>query len=131
MKILLPEGWPRPRGFSNGISATGRQIFLSGQIGWLPDGSFESEDFPDQFRQTLKNIIAVLEAGGAEPGHIVRMTWFVTDKQDYLCNQRALGDIWKDLMGAHYPVMSVLEVAALLENKAKIEIEVTAVVPED
>ncbi len=129
MQTLLPDGWPRPRGYANGISAEGRTIFVAGQIGWAVDGSFPDRDFPGQFRRTVENTLAVLKAGGAGPEHVVRMTWFIVDKQEYLASLREIGAIWRELMGANYPAMSVVQVTALIEDLARVEIETTAVVP--
>lgn len=129
MKTLLPEGWPQPRGYANGIKASGEIIFVAGQIGWTPEGLFETDDFAGQFRQTLENTLAVLKAGGAGPEHVVRMTWFITDKPAYLNNLKQIGQAWRDLMGRNYPAMAVVEVSALMEDRAQIEIETTAVIP--
>jgi enamine deaminase RidA (YjgF/YER057c/UK114 family) len=129
MDVLLPEGWPRPSGYSNGIAASGRLVFVAGQIGWNPQRQFEARDLVAQVRQTLLNTLAVLEAGGAGPGDVVRMTWFITDKRAYLASLRELGGIWRELFGPHYPAMSVVEVSALIEDAALVEIETTAVVP--
>jgi enamine deaminase RidA (YjgF/YER057c/UK114 family) len=129
MHVLLPEGWPRPKGYANGIAAEGRVIYVAGQIGWDETGAFPAPDFPGQFRQTLLNTLAVLKAGGAGPEHVVRMTWFITDKGAYLASLREIGAIWRELMGTHYPAMSVLVVSELIEDQAKVEIETTAVVP--
>ena len=129
MDILLPEGWPRPKGYSDGVAADGRLIFVAGQIGWNQQRVFTETSFTGQFRQTLLNIIAVLEAGGARPEHVVRMTWYVTDRQVYLGGRRELGEIWRELFGAHYPAMTAVQVAALIEDAALIEIEATAVIP--
>ena len=129
MRTLLPPGWARPSGYANGIEAEGRIIFLAGQIGWLPEGRFEADDFAGQFRQTLLNILALLAEAEAGPEHVVRMTWFITDIVAYRNSLRDLGAIWRELMGKNYPAMSVVCVSALVEDKAKIEIEATAVVP--
>lgn len=126
-RVLLPEGWPRPRGYSNGIAAEGRQVFVAGQIGWTPDGVFP-EGFAAQFRQTIENTLAVLAEGGAGPEHIVRMTWFVVDKREYLASLREIGAAWRDLIGPHYPAMAVVEVRGLIEDAARLEIETTAVI---
>ena len=126
-RILLPEGWPRPRGYSNGIAAEGRQVFVAGQIGWTPDGVFP-EGFAAQFRQTIENTLAVLSEGGAGPEHIVRMTWFVLDKREYLGALREIGAAWRELIGPHYPAMAVVEVKGLIEDAARLEIETTAVI---
>ncbi|MBU6444044.1 MAG: RidA family protein [Alphaproteobacteria bacterium] len=129
MQILQPPGWPRPKGYSNGIEAEGRLIFVAGQVGWDEQERFRATDFPGQFEQALRNILAVLAEGGAGPEHVVRMTWYVTDKQAYLGNLKQIGAIYRDLMGRNYPVMSVVMVAGLVEDGALIEIEATAVVP--
>ena len=129
MKILHPAGWPRPKGYSNGIVAAGRLVFVAGQVGWTAEGKFAAKDFPGQFRQSLENVLAVLAEAGAGPEHIVRMTWYLTDKREYLDSLPEVGAIYRELMGRHYPTMSVIEVSALLEDQAKIEIETTAVMP--
>ncbi|MBS0273119.1 MAG: RidA family protein [Proteobacteria bacterium] len=129
MRILQPEGWPRPRGYSNGIEAEGRMVFVAGQIGWDAQGVFRSSDFGAQFRQTLLNTLAVLKEAGAGPEHIVRMTWFVTSRDEYTASLADLGAAWKELMGRNYPAMAVIIVSGLVEKQAKIEIETTAVVP--
>jgi enamine deaminase RidA (YjgF/YER057c/UK114 family) len=129
METLLPEGWPRPHGYANGISATGRTIFVAGQVGWNPvTGRIESADFTAQVRRALENAMEVLRAGGAAPADVVRMTWFVADLDAYRAARRELGTIWRDLFGTHYPAMSVVGVNALLEPGALVEIEVTATV---
>jgi len=128
MKHLL-RGWPRPRGYSNGISVnSGRTIYLAGLIGWNEQEVFESDKLTDQFTITLKNIIAVLAVDGAGPEHIVRMTWYITNKSEYLENLQEIGTIYRDIIGKNYPAMACLEVSALMEDRAKIEIEVTAVI---
>jgi len=129
MRILQPPGWPRPRGYANGIAAEGRLVFVAGQIGWDETGTIVSDDLVDQLRQTLENTLAVLREAGAGPEHVVRMTWYVTDKRDYLARAGDLGAVYRALMGRHYPAMAVIEVKALIEDRAKIEIETTAVVP--
>lgn len=131
MEILLPPGWPRPKGYSNAISAKGRMVFTSGQVGWTPDEVFEAKDLTGQVRQVLLNTLAVLKEGGAGPNHIVRMTWYITGKQEYLDNIKEIGAIYREIIGPHYPAMALVEVSALLEDAAKIEIETTAVVPEE
>ena len=130
MEILQPEGWPRPKGYANGIAAEGRLVFVAGQIGWTAEQRFETADFAGQVRQALLNTLAVLESGGAGPEHVVRMTWFVTDRAAYLDSTRELGAIWRELFGPHYPAMSVVVVAGLVEDQALVEIETTAVVPQ-
>lgn len=131
MDVLLPDGWPRPKGYANGISARGRMIFVAGQIGWTPNGVFQATDFAGQFRQTLLNTLAVLRAGGAGPEHVVRMTWYVTDRDTYVASLREIGAAWKELFGRHYPAMAVVQVVALVEPDALVEIETTAVVPDE
>jgi enamine deaminase RidA (YjgF/YER057c/UK114 family) len=129
MRTLLPEGWPRPRGYANGVAAEGRFVFVAGMIGWDETGAFPEKDFVGQVRRTLENTLAVLREGGAGPEHVCRMTWYVTDKAAYLANLREIGAIWRDLFGPHYPAMAVVQVTALIEDEAKVEIETTAVVP--
>jgi enamine deaminase RidA (YjgF/YER057c/UK114 family) len=129
MRVLQPEGWPRPRGYSNGIEAEGRLVFVAGQIGWDEQGAFRSSDFGAQFRQALVNTLAVLKEAGAGPEHIARMTWFVTSRDEYTASLAQLGAAWKELMGRNYPAMAVIIVSGLVEKDAKIEIETTAVVP--
>lgn len=129
MKHLLPEGWSRPKGYSNGISiGPGRMIFVAGLVGWNKNEKFESEKLTDQFRTCLENTVAVLNQGDAAPEHVVRMTWYITDKQEYLSNLKEMGTIYREVMGKNYPVMACVEVSALMEDRAKIEIETTAVV---
>jgi enamine deaminase RidA (YjgF/YER057c/UK114 family) len=128
MEILLPEGWPRPSGYSNGISAQGRTIFVAGQIGWDKDGKIVSDLIVDQVRQALMNTVEVLRAGNAAPEHIARMTWYFTDKSEYLSALKGIGDAYRSVIGNHYPAMSLLFVEGLLEPGAKVEIESTAVV---
>jgi enamine deaminase RidA (YjgF/YER057c/UK114 family) len=128
MRVLQPEGWPRPRGYSNGIEAEGRMVFVAGQIGWDESGEFRSTDFAAQFRQALTNTLAVLAQASAGPEHIVRMTWFITSREEYMSSLAQLGATWKELMGRNYPTMSVIIVSGLVEPEAKIEIETTAVV---
>ncbi len=130
MKILQPAGWAKPRGFSNGISASGTQVFIAGQIGWNGQSVWEAKDFAGQFRQTLKNTLAVLAEAGGKPEHIVRMTWYITSKQEYLGAIKEVGAAYRELIGRHYPAMAVVQVVALMEDEAKVEIETTAVVPE-
>lgn len=129
MEFLQPEGWPRPRGYANGIAATGRMVFVSGMVGWDADGVFHTDDFAGQVRQALVNVVAVLAAGGARPEHIVRMTWYVLDKKEYVDAYPRIGAVYRELIGSHYPAMSAVQVAGLVEDRARVEIEVTAVVP--
>ncbi|WP_396269127.1 RidA family protein [Ideonella sp.] len=127
---LLPEGWPRPKGYANGISAqSGRLVFVAGMVGWDAQGVFHSDDFAAQTRQALLNVLAVLREAGAGPEHMARMTWYVTNKTEYLGALRDVGQAYREVMGAHYPAMAAVEVAGLMEDRAKVEIEVTAVVP--
>ena len=129
-EILQPAGWALPKGYSNGIVAQGRLVFIAGQIGWNPGtGQFETDDFAAQTAQALRNVAAVLREAGAEPRHLVRLTWYVTDKAAYLAAQREIGRAYREVMGRHFPAMSVV-VAGLLEDRAKVEIEATAVVGE-
>jgi enamine deaminase RidA (YjgF/YER057c/UK114 family) len=129
MRTLLPPGWPRPKGYANGVEAQGRLIFVAGQIGWTPDGRFEATTLADQFAQTLDNTLAVLREAKAGPEHVARMTWYITDKRAYLASLAEIGAIWREKMGKNYPAMAVVEVKALIEDAALIEIETTAVVP--
>ena len=130
MKTLLPPGWPRPKGYANGVSAKGRVIVTAGVVGWDADEQFEDEHLVSQFRQVLRNILAILAEDGAGPEHIVRMTWYVTDIPEYRFSLREIGAAWRELIGRHFPAMAVVGVTALVEPKAKIEIETMAVVPE-
>jgi enamine deaminase RidA (YjgF/YER057c/UK114 family) len=130
MKILQPPGWARPKGYSNGISASGNLIFVAGQVGWTGENKWQAKDFAGQFRQTLKNTLAVLAEAGAGPEHIVRMTWYILDKKEYLGALPEVGAAWRELVGRHYPAMAVVQVGALIEDAARVEIETTAVVPD-
>ena len=127
--ILQPEGWAKPRGYANGIAASGRQVYVAGQVGWNAQGAFEARDFVGQFRQALKNVVAVLATAGARPEHVTTMTWFITDKAAYLCEAKAVGRAWREIMGANYPAMAVVQVVALIEDDALVEIQAQAVVP--
>lgn len=130
MTPVLPPGWKRPRGYSNAVVAEGRQVYLGGMIGWNPlTEAFETDDFAGQLRQTLRNIVDVLRAAGAGPEHLVRTTWYVTDKREYLARLKDIGQAWRDVIGRHYPAMAVVQVTALVEDRAKVEIEATAVLP--
>ncbi|HTD34437.1 MAG TPA: RidA family protein [Candidatus Elarobacter sp.] len=128
MTVLQPPGWPRPKGYSCGVAASGTTVFVSGQIGWDEHGRFPALDIAGQVRQALRNVVAVLAEAGARPEHVTRLTWYVADKREYLAAQRAIGEAYRAVMGRHYPAMSVVEVSALLEDAAKVEIEATAVV---
>jgi enamine deaminase RidA (YjgF/YER057c/UK114 family) len=130
-RIVQPDGWPPPSGFAHGIEARGRLLFVAGQVGWDPlTGVFAGDDLAAQAAQALANLAAVLRAGGAEPHHVARMTWYVTDRAAYLAARPAVGAAYRRIMGRHYPAMSLLVVHALLEERAKVEIEATAVVPD-
>ena len=129
MKIIQPDGWTLPKGYSQGVITEGRQIFVSGQIGWDETGTFQTNDFAEQTGQTLRNILTILNAANAGAEHITRMTWFITDKKEYLASLKSLGQIYREEMGHHYPAMSIVEVNSLIEDKAKVEIEATAVIP--
>ena len=131
MRALQPPGWPRPRGYANGIEASGRLVFVAGQIGWAPDGTFPSTDLGGQVRQTLANVVAVLAEAGAGPEHVVRLTWYVTSREEYLASLEAIGAAYREVMGRVYPAMAVMQVVALIEAQAKVEIEATAVVPDE
>jgi len=131
LQILNPPGWATPRGYANGIAARGRLIFVGGQIGWNAQQRFESDAFVPQARQALANVVAVLKEAGAAPEHIVRMTWYVIDKREYLASYRELGEAYRTVIGRHFPAMTAVEVAALMEDRAKVEIEATAVVPDN
>jgi enamine deaminase RidA (YjgF/YER057c/UK114 family) len=128
VKILQPAGWARPRGYANGVAAEGRQVFVGGQIGWDANQRFVSDDFAAQARQALANIVAVLAEAGARPEHLVRLTWYVTSRDEYNAALSEIGAAYRELIGRHYPAMSVVVVAGLLEPRAKVEIEATAVV---
>ena len=129
-EILQPHGWAKPKGYANGVAATGRQVFVAGQIGWNGQSVFETQDFVGQFRQALRNVVAVLAEAGATPEHITTMTWFITDKAAYLRDAKAVGQIWREIMGRNYPAMTVVQVVALVEDAAQIEIQAQAVIPD-
>ena len=130
MKFLQPPNWPRPKGYANGVAAKGSLVFLSGMVGWNAGQEFAARDFAGQVRQALLNIVAVLDQANAKPEHIARITWYVIDKSEYRAAARKMGVIYREIMGKHYPAMTVVEVSGLVEEKARVEIEVTAVVPE-
>jgi enamine deaminase RidA (YjgF/YER057c/UK114 family) len=130
-ETINPPGWPRPIGYANGISAQGRYVAISGQIGWNERHELVADDFLQQAAQALRNVVAVLRAAGGEPAHLVRLTWYITDKDEYRQNLRALGAAYREIVGSHYPAMTLVAVAALLEDGAKVEIEATAVLPPD
>ena len=130
MQVLLPEGWPRPKGYANGVAATGRQVFIAGMIGWDAQGHFASDDFAAQARQALQNVADVLREAGGVPENIVRMTWYVTNKREYLAASKEVGQAFREIIGAYNAAMTAVEVTALMEDRAKVEIEVTAVLPD-
>ncbi len=131
MQILQPPGWARAKGFSNGIACKGRLVFIAGQVGWTGQGEWKERSFAGQFRQALQNILDVLKEADGKPEHIVRLTWYVLDKQEYLGALREVGAAYRELMGRHYPAMAVVQVSGLVEEPARLEIEATAVVPGD
>jgi enamine deaminase RidA (YjgF/YER057c/UK114 family) len=129
-EVVQPKHWAAPKGYANGIAAQGRQIFIAGQVGWNAQAQFESDDFVAQVGQALRNIVEVLVAAGGKPHHLVRLNWYVTDKAEYAARQREIGDVYRQAIGRHFPAMTLLVVAGLLEPRAKIEIEATAVIPD-
>ena len=131
IRILHPQGWPTPKGYANGVAARGTIVFVAGQIGWnCVTEQFETDDFVAQLRQALINVMAVLAEAGASPEHLVRFTWYVTDKQEYLSRLADIGRTYREIIGRHYPTMALVEVKGLLEDRARVEIEATAVVPD-
>ena len=130
-QIVLPEGWLRPKGYSNAVIAQGCQIYVAGQVGWDSEERFNSDDIAEQAAQALRNVVAVLEAAGARPEHIVRMTWYVTDKAAYIAGLKEIGQAYREIIGRNFPAMTAVEVTALVEDRAKVEVECTAVVDED
>jgi enamine deaminase RidA (YjgF/YER057c/UK114 family) len=128
--ILQPEGWAKPVGYANGVLARGRQIYVAGQIGWNGQCQWETDDFAGQVRQTLENVVAVLKEAGAGPEHITTMTWYFTDKAEYLGNLKGIGQAYREVIGKHFPAMAAVQVVALVEDRAKIEIQAIAVVPD-
>ena len=127
--ILQPPGWTQPKGYANGVAAEGRLVFVGGQIGWDWQSRFETDDLVGQVRQTLQNIVDVLAEAGAKPAHVVSMTWYLTDKKDYLGNLESIGRVYREVMGRHFPAMAVVQVMALVEDRAKVEIQAMAVIP--
>ncbi|MFZ5710787.1 MAG: RidA family protein [Pseudomonadota bacterium] len=128
--ILHPARWKAAKGYANGVSAKGRMVFTGGLVGWNADQEFETDDFAGQAAQALRNVVEVLAAGDARPEHLVRLTWYVTDRREYLGSLRELGAAYRDIIGRHFPAMALVQVAALVEDRARVEIEATAVVPE-
>jgi len=129
-QVLQPPGWPRPKGYANGVAVRGRQVFVAGMIGWDATNTFHSDSMAAQVRQALANVVAVLDEAGAKPEHIVRMTWYVTDKREYLDAAREIGAAFRELIGSFNAAMTAVQVSALIEDRAKVEIEVTAVIPD-
>ena len=129
-RTVLPEGWHRPKGYSNAVIAQGRQIYVAGQVGWDSEERFNSDDIAEQAAQALRNVVAVLEAAGAGPEDIVRMTWYVTDKAAYIAGLKEIGQAYREIIGRNFPAMTAVEVTALVEDRAKVEVECTAVVAE-
>ena len=129
MHIVHPPEWPTPSGYANGVVAEGRVVFVAGQVGWDEHGHFQTDDFVAQVRQALANVVTVLRTAGAEPGHLTRLTWYITDKAVYRASLSAIGRAYREIIGPHYPAMTLVQVAALLEDRAQVEIEATAVVP--
>ena len=127
MSVLQPEGWPRPRGFAHGVVAEGRMVFVAGMIGWDETGEFAGDDLPTQVGQALRNVLAVLAEAGGGPEHVARLTWYVTDRDEYNGAQKEIGAAYREVMGRHFPAMAVVAVAGLVEAEAKVEIEATAV----
>jgi len=130
MQILQPPAWARAKGFSNGIAASGKLVFIAGQVGWTGQGEWKEKSFAGQFRQTIQNILDVLAEASGKPEHIVRLTWYVLDRDEYLASLKEVGAAYRELMGKHYPTMAVVQVSGLVERNARLEIEATAVVPE-
>ncbi len=127
--VLHPQSWTPARGFANGIVANGRMVFVGGMIGWNAQQQFETDDFVEQVAQTLRNVVAVLAEAGATPEHLVRLTWYVTDRDEYVARLKELGTVYREIIGKHYPAMALVQVVALVERRAKVEIEATAVIP--
>ncbi len=130
MQVLQPPGWARPRGYANGVVAAGRQVYIAGMIGWDAEGRFQTDDFAAQARQALQNIVDVLREAGGRPEHLVRLTWYVTDRAEYLAASRAVGAAFREVIGVYHAAMSAVQVSALMEPRAKVEIEATAVIPD-
>ncbi len=130
MKVLQPPGWAAPRGYANGIAARGTLVLIGGQIGWNAQQQFESDEFTAQARQALRNVVEVLAQAGGRPEHIARMTWYVVDRDEYVASYAALGEAYRDVIGRHFPAMTAVQVSALIEPRARVEIEATAVIPD-
>jgi len=130
LRPVNPLGWPQPKGYANGMTGRGRLVFVAGQIGWTPEQIFATDDFVGQFEQALRNTVAVLEAADAKPEHIARMTWYIIDKGEYLARLPEIGRCWRQIIGRHFPAMALVQIVALVEDRAKIEIETTALIPD-
>lgn len=130
MQVLQPRGWARPKGYSNGIACTGKMVFVAGQVGWDENERFQTDDLAGQVRQTLKNVVAVLAEAQAGPEHIVRMTWYLGDRNEYHAKLKEIGEAYRQIIGHHFPAMTAVQVAGFVEDGAKVEIEATAVIPE-
>jgi len=130
LKLLQPAHWARPKGYANGVAVSGRQVFVAGMIGWDAQGAFHSDDLVAQVRQVLQNVVEVLAEAGARPEHIVRMTWYLTDKREYLKRGKEIGAVFRELIGSFNAAMTAVQVVALIEDRAQVEIEVTAVIPD-
>lgn len=130
-KVLQPEGWAKPIGYANGVEARGRTVFVGGQIGWNAEQQFETDDFVEQVHQTLANVVAILAEAGAGPQHITSMTWYFTDRDEYVSNLKGIGQAYRETIGKHFPTMAAVQVAALIEERAKIEIQAIAVIPDE
>jgi enamine deaminase RidA (YjgF/YER057c/UK114 family) len=128
--VLQPSGWAKPSGYANGVATRGKMIFVAGQIGWNEQCKFETDDLVEQIRQTLKNVVAVVHAGGAQPEHIVSMTWFLLDRKEYSARLKEIGVVYRDVMGRRFPTMTALQVSGLIEDRAKVEIQAIAVMPD-
>jgi enamine deaminase RidA (YjgF/YER057c/UK114 family) len=131
VEAINPKGWPTPKGYSNAVAGRGRMVFVAGQVGWTPEERWETDDFIGQLRQTLRNTVDILAAAGAGPQHIVRMTWYVLDKREYLARLSEVGAVWREILGRNFPAMALIQVAGLVEDRAKLEIETTALVPDE
>jgi enamine deaminase RidA (YjgF/YER057c/UK114 family) len=131
LEIVNPPGWPKPKGYANAVAGRGKLVCVAGTIGWTPDERWETDDLVGQIRQALQNTLAILAAAGAAPQHIMRMTWYVLDKREYIARRAEIGACWRELLGRHFPAMALVEVSGLVEDRAKIEIETTALVPDD
>ena len=129
-QTLQPPDWPQPKGYANAVTGRGRLVFIAGQIGWLPDGRFETDDFVGQVRQTLANVVTIVAEAGGEPQHITSMTWYFIDKAEYLANLKGIGEAYRAVIGRHFPAMAAMQVVALVEDRAKVEIQATAVIPD-